>query len=441
MSNKHEGQSPEGFEEYQPSGKKKSGMSMKERLLAERRAAAEREAAGGQAAAPKAAAPKPAPKAPEKPAVQPAAARRSAPAAAAKAESSAEAAPAARPARASAAGGGARRSSARSGGSSRRKGEEEAEGGDEARGGRRGRGAAKKEKNMVVPAVAVLALAGLGGVAWWQFGGSKKSNAAESTGPAPATADSNTAGAPAEGNTPEEKPAETSDNTAKAETPAPKADKPAKADAVAPTNDGPAEVQFKSDGRYKLATGDNAPDDSLYDPNHEKEVRLSDLEPFGKPEGCSDEQWAEINEKVATMLDPDSGAGGKRAALSLQSDYGKNAFPAIVNGMLKVDYTTQEGHEAGDFAQRTLMELSNGRNASWNYEFDSRPNTATIANRRTVEILYNVWARVLTEPEYWDRYSGTEAARRNAGGGSGDDAPKPEKKDSGSSLDDLGLDE
>lgn len=143
---------------YVPSGKKRDGMSMKERLKAQRAAAAQ-----GQAAPAKAAAAKP------KPAAKPA------PKAAAKARPAASAPRKAAAAAGAAAAGGAKKKPA---GASRRRGgastarRRTAAKGDEGEGGAgrsrtSARGSKKKSPAPAIGAVVILGIVGFG--VWWQF--------------------------------------------------------------------------------------------------------------------------------------------------------------------------------------------------------------------------------------------------------------------------------
>ena len=437
MSDQPSKNQPEGFEEHKPSGKKGKGPSMKERLIAQRKAEAE------AAAQPKAAPAKPKAPAPKPAVKRTAAPKKAAPkaAAASDSESGGEEAPA-RPARAQRAsrGGASRRSGAR--GSSRRRGGDDGDEGEgEERGGRRR--PAKKEKNMLVPALGTLAVVAIAGIGAWQFMGGDDADAA--TKPDPQDATMSAAGdqddqAMADKAAMEKEAAEKQAAADKAAMEKEAADKEKEASKPKPVaTEDLTEAPRRRDGRQKLLV--KAPD-NIYDPNDPKEPNLKEMEKFAKPDNLSDEDWATINEKVATMLDPDAGAAGTRAATYLEK-IGRDAFPAMVNGLLDLDYGTEDGNLNGDFVQRTMMNIANGRNFSWAYGFGESPNKTEIANKRAVALAYGVWQKVVDDPSYWERYSNTEAARRNNAGGGGAAAAPEESADDGADdlMDDLGLDD
>jgi len=163
--------------------------------------------------------------------------------------------------------------------------------------------------------------------------------------------------------------------------------------------------------------------DALYVPNDPAEPKLNTFEPFGVPPGVEESEWVEIMDLARVMIDPDAGAAGTRAAMALEKK-GKNAFPAVINVMLTLDFADPEGNMAGDVCQRSLMNIANGMNVGWFHDFRVEPNKTAIQNSRCVEVLYEkVWKRELREPGYFERYAKIEEMKKR------DDAPASEGND------------
>lgn len=389
--------------------KRREGPSMKEQLMARRKA----EAAEGEAPA------KPAAKkaAPKKAASKPASRK---PAGAAK-----PAAGGSRTTRGSAASG------ARRGGASSRRGRG-GEGEDE---GRPARG--RRQQKQGNPALlwgslgaVVIAIAG------WFFlmkddGAQTPGDEATANAPAEAGAtDAGTEGATAPeaaGSTePEAAPAAPSEPeaAAPASEPAPAGD--GAAETAAPEETAPEEPEGPATepprnaatGRYKVFMLSRQPKtaakypDELYDPKDPAEPQIATYAMFETPPGTSPDEWEEIMDLARTMIDPDAGAAGNRAAIALEKK-GKPAFPAIVNVMLTLDYSTKDGNQAGDVCQRSLQNIANGRNVGWYHSYREEPNKTAIQNTRCVDLLYNnVWARELREPGYFERYAKIEEKKK-----------------------------
>lgn len=164
-------------------------------------------------------------------------------------------------------------------------------------------------------------------------------------------------------------------------------------------------------GRYKVFMLDRQPKtaakypDALYDPKDPAEPQIATYQPFETPPGTDASEWENIMDLARTMIDPDAGAAGNRAAIALEK-IGKPAFPAIINVMLTLDYSTKDGNQAGDVCQRSLQNIANGRNVGWYHSYREEPNKTAIQNTRCVDILYEqVWGRELREPGYFERYA------------------------------------
>ena len=468
---------PDGFEEYKPSGKKKAGPSMKERLLAERRAQAAKEEGASDAPAPQAQAAKsqaPKAQAPKAKSVQSKAAKptgkpiekvlgKGADKSAAKAVEKPIAKAAARPVRrvtraesdakidaaeeiagastseiaedrpkrpARSGAGSARRSSSARSGSSRRRGAEEEEDGEEGGGRRRG---GKKEKNMLLPAIGGIAVLAIAGVGVWKLtsGGDTQASTGGET-PAPKDAGiSDPDAAAAKLKADEDAAQAEKDKIASDKAAADKAaaDKAA-ADKAGPSEPGTPEIKrYAKSGRQIINV--NIPDD-LYDPSDPSEVKVSELVQFGKPPGVTEEQWTEIQAKATLAMDPDGAAAEGRAAKYLVENYPVAGVPALINGLTALDYSKEENHDLGFFVQNRLMQMCNGRNADWFMDFQNEPNKAQLANGRSVELWHTAWAKNVADPTYWDKFAGnTAAAKRDKGGEDGGE------EDEASAADDL----
>lgn len=342
----------EGFEEYVPSGRKREGLSMKEQLRAR--------GAGSQ--------PKPVPAR----RVAPAAAARQKPAAkpAARAERGAqrpavEATAASRTA--------ARAGGRRSGAAARRRRGADGDGDDPVRGGHR---RPSKEKSPA-PAIAALVVIVAAVFGVWKFVLQDADGGGTPTGPTVAAAE----GTPGVG---------TAELDSDAETTQPD---PAQSEEGLEPEDG-------SPGQGDPATEEppapKAP--KVADPSS---VDLTLLDPFGPVDDTSEGEWAEIQELVDKHIDMDAGAAGNRAGQALER-YGKQAFPAIVNAMLKLDYSTEEGFRNGDLLQKRLQFIANGRNVGWKY---STEPSDELFNKKAVKKLHEVWSKAETDLAYWLFYS------------------------------------
>jgi hypothetical protein len=339
--------------------KKGEGPSMREQILARKRAEA---AATGPAAE----------EATEEPAAKPAA-KKAAPKSGG------------RPARS-----GSGRSGARAGA---KRGGDDADGGE--RKSKRTRRERPQKKKSPVPLIATGALVVLGGVLAFVFlGGGEEEPAAGST--ETAAAGEGTDGASADGG------------------------------AAAAGDASPAESTGAADGATgeAAAAADEAADEAAEDtepaapkpkakPAEPEPVDLSALEPFGKPEGATDEQWAKLQEDAEMFFDVDAGAAGGRARRRLE-EAGKLAWPAILNEMIKLDPANPEDNEQGMLAQRAL---NAARGSQTSQAFDWRtPDDGVLSeknlryNRKLIKALYDSWAKVVEDPSHWERIDKAEAA-------------------------------
>ncbi len=301
-----------------------------------------------------------------------------------------EAKPAAKKAAPKASGRPARSSSGRTGGrSSARRGGEEGEGGE--RKSKRTRRERPQKKKSPVPLIATVAIVVVGAVLAFVFLGGEEEPAGGST---------ETAGA-----------AEAAEGTSAGGSPEGAAAPAEEGADAAPSEDAspPAEEEA---GEPADAEETPAPEKTAK-PAEPEPVDLSSLEPFGKPEGATDEQWAKLQEDAALFFDVDAGAAGGRARRRLE-EAGKLAWPAILNEMIKLDPANPEDNEQGMLAQRAL---NVARGSQTSQAFDWRtPDDGVLSeknlryNRKLIKALYDSWAKVVEDPSHWERIDKAEAA-------------------------------
>lgn len=246
------------------------------------------------------------------------------------------------------------------------------------RGGKGGKDA-KKSKGPLLAVVGLLVVAG-GGAAWFLTQG-------DDGGPQAAEKTEQVAEAP-EANEPEAPMDEP--EAAAAETSAPEAAPEAPAEAEAET---PAE---------KPAEAASALDD----------IDLSTFPDQEKLPGTSDEDWAQIQEWTATFFDASAGAAGTRARGKLL-ERSREAFPAVLNAMKRLDFSTEDGFRAGDLGQRFLMDVCGGRNFGWNYdkdENDARTPASVVFNKKVVRSWIKAWEQARELPKAWATLTKTEEA-------------------------------
>ena len=157
------------------------------------------------------------------------------------------------------------------------------------------------------------------------------------------------------------------------------------------------------------------------------EVDLSTIADYGPIEGVDDERWADLQKWAAQMIDPNAGAAGNRARNKL-IDAGKAAFPAVLNELKALDFTTDQGRKDGDLCQRVLMELCNGNNFGWKYT--TEPADA-LFNKKVVRSWSVQWDKAKDSEEYWLRLS------KQKGGAKKDDEADAKRKKALDALDDI----
>ncbi|MDP6538301.1 MAG: hypothetical protein QF410_02035 [Planctomycetota bacterium] len=156
-------------------------------------------------------------------------------------------------------------------------------------------------------------------------------------------------------------------------------------------------------------------------------IDLTLIEDYGPIAGQSEEDFLALQRLAKTMVDPEAGAAGNRARMSL-AEAAKNAFPVVLNVMKDIDYSTEQGFRDGDLCQRLLMEICNGNNFGWKY---SAAEEDEWYNKFVVQRWCTQWDRAKDDEAYWLKFSKQDS--QPAGGEPSGGAPAISDDD----LDDL----
>ena len=343
------------LEEHVPSGKKRTGPSMMEQLRAR-----QAEAAADDAPAPPAkAAPKSPAKATAKPVQKPVA----------------KAAPKAGVARKSAAGGGKSKARAgkKSGAGSKRRGA--------SRGGKR----AEKEKKKAPMGM----LIGVGGIvillgaSLYIFkddllGTEKKVDAAETT-----AASTDASAATAEATLPD-----------------------AAVDSTEPAVDGAA-IKPPADDEEDVAAEEAPAEEEPTDPKDKynpDKIDLASLIPFGPADNSTAEEWDELEIRMVRAMNPDLGKGQTNEWKYLE-EHARQAFPVIVNFMIKIDFSSQAGTDQYKWAARILEKITKGQGFGFKEygEGDERtgPRYYEWFNKGAANNWHAAWSKAENDLDNW----------------------------------------
>ncbi|HIG12089.1 MAG: hypothetical protein ABGY71_04780 [bacterium] len=147
---------------------------------------------------------------------------------------------------------------------------------------------------------------------------------------------------------------------------------------------------------------DEAPVEQLKKPAKKDpaSVDLLSIADFGPIAGCSDDRFAVLNQLVATMVDPNAGAAGNRARIKLEAA-GREAFPAILNGMRRLDLTDEDGEfRSADVCQKALQSICNGNNFGWKYP-SNEPDAYHYFDKRVIQTWCKTWDKVKADDAAW----------------------------------------
>lgn len=343
---------------------KRSGPSMKERLIAERKAA---EAAEKKS---------------------PAAPKRAAGKASAAPVKAATAKRVASPAKSAATPktGAAKRSASGSRRSARGKSDESADSGS-SRSGRR-RAAPEKKKSPMGAIIGVVALLAIGGGAFFFM------NQDSGTDPDEVNAAGENAEDVAENGTDGGEPTLEDSTTGEenSSTDSATSDEP---EAAAPelTDEEKAAAATAAEA---AASAKAAKDAAANDPASVDLTAIADFEPFA---GTSPDRVLELEDWTTTMMDPMAGAAGNRAKKKLV-DAGREAMPIIINALKRLDLTDDDGFRSADVSQKALQEICNGNNFGWKYP-SQEPDRFHLFDKKVIRSWTQAWAKAATDDDYW----------------------------------------
>ncbi len=174
--------------------------------------------------------------------------------------------------------------------------------------------------------------------------------------------------------------------------------------------DAPAEDAAKAEAKAKAA------EDESEEARAKAKTDMSNLKPFGKPPGATDEQWATLQEKAGEFFDPFAGAAGGRAQKKL-IEAGQLAWPAILNEMIKLDVDDPEGNRMG-FRAADALDRARGSDTGRALDWRTSQNSSTgemkakdlFFNKRLIILHHDAWMKVLEDPAHWAKFDKTDAA-------------------------------
>lgn len=143
-------------------------------------------------------------------------------------------------------------------------------------------------------------------------------------------------------------------------------------------------------------------------------ILLDQITPLEKAADTSNDVWKEAVEDLALYLE-DSGASSNRAGNRLVEDYPRAAYPAIVNAMMKTDFSTADGLYQASALNNLIIRIGT-KDLSWRaVEFDEVGSdawdTKVAFNKKVVAAWHNLWvdtyASSLTS---WNAFSNVKSA-------------------------------
>lgn len=143
-------------------------------------------------------------------------------------------------------------------------------------------------------------------------------------------------------------------------------------------------------------------------------IVLEQVAPLEKASDTSADTWQEAVEDLALYL-KDSGASSNRAGNRLAEDYPRAAYPAIINAMLKVDYTSTDGLHLASSLNNLLLRIGT-RDLSWKATAFNEPGTAewdakVVFNKKVVVVWHNLWVESYANSlSAWNHFSKVAAS-------------------------------
>ena len=157
---------------------------------------------------------------------------------------------------------------------------------------------------------------------------------------------------------------------------------------------------------------------------------LGEVPALPRHPATSDEIWAEVQEDLALFI-ADSGVMSTRAGDRLLEDHGRDAFPAIINAAMAVDWEGEGGTRAAGMLVNLLDRkwVKSGSRFGWTepalYEKGSDDWKEAMVTAKSVVLRWrNYWVQTLGVTESgWQDFSGEKVSGASGGDGGGVVAP------------------
>jgi hypothetical protein len=134
------------------------------------------------------------------------------------------------------------------------------------------------------------------------------------------------------------------------------------------------------------------------------------LPELAKLPGTSDADWAQIQAWTASAIDPAGGADADAARAHLL-ERGREAFPALVAALERLDLATESGATSGERAHRILSEIAKGKSFEW--LSGSSPEAAS-ANEAVARAWHAAWLAARESPSAWAELTQSNVADAEA---------------------------
>ena len=125
--------------------------------------------------------------------------------------------------------------------------------------------------------------------------------------------------------------------------------------------------------------------------------------------GSSDDDWESVQSKLELFLD-DSGVRSTRAGDKMVK-MGRHAFPAIVNQMMQVDFSTREGNYTAGVLNDLITKIGQGTNYGWKSFQISTPGSEeflkdALFNKKIAAKWQTLWvSKFATDDAQWEGFS------------------------------------
>ena len=149
--------------------------------------------------------------------------------------------------------------------------------------------------------------------------------------------------------------------------------------------------------------------------------------------GSSDTTWAEVQEDLTLFL-ADEGVRSNRAGNRLADKMPRDAYPAIVNAMMQVDFTTREGVQLGSALNELFLRMGKTDLGWHTVEFldpdGEEWNKAVTYDKKVVAGWQVRWVNSFrTSDEAWNKFTGNVSATEPPAADSGIIGPEEDPFD------------